>query len=64
MHHPQEAACLGDRVFVFSGSPGRITHELNIEMERPRDFNDPKVIQFATQLMDRLKQNNKDQANA
>jgi NitT/TauT family transport system ATP-binding protein len=63
-HEMQEAACLGDRVFVFSGSPGRITHEMAIEMPRPRDFNDPKVVEFATQLMERLKQNNKDQASA
>jgi len=55
-HEMQEAACLGDRVFVFSGSPGRITHELDIDLPRPRDYNDPRVIQYATQLMDRLKQ--------
>jgi NitT/TauT family transport system ATP-binding protein len=56
-HEMQEAACLGDRVFVFSGSPGRITHELRIPLPRPRDFNDPKVVEFATQLMANLKQN-------
>jgi len=59
-HEMQEAACLGDRVFVFSGSPGRITHELRIQLPRPRDFNDPKVMEFATQLMANLKQNNQD----
>jgi NitT/TauT family transport system ATP-binding protein len=63
-HEMQEAACLGDRVFVFSGSPGRITHELGIDLPRPRDFNDPKVVGFATQLMDRLKQNNQNPARA
>jgi NitT/TauT family transport system ATP-binding protein len=57
-HEMQEAACLGDRVFVFSGSPGQITHEVNIQLPRPREFNDPKVVEFAVQLMDRLKENN------
>lgn len=59
-HEMQEAACLGDRVFVFSGSPGRITHELRIDLPRPRDFNDPKVMEFATQLMANLQQNKRD----
>ena len=53
----QEAACLGDRIFVFSGSPGRVMHEVRIDLPRPRDFNDPKVMGFATELMEKLKQN-------
>jgi NitT/TauT family transport system ATP-binding protein len=56
-HEMQEAACLGDRVLVFSGSPGRVTHEMRIELPRPRDFNDPKVMGFAGELMEKLKQN-------
>ena len=59
-HHMQEAACLGDRIVVFSGSPGRVTHELKIDLPRPRDFNDPKVMEFATQLMANLKKNDED----
>jgi NitT/TauT family transport system ATP-binding protein len=57
-HEMQEAACLGDRIFVFSGSPGRLMHEVRIDLPRPRDFQDPKVISFATELMDKLKQTN------
>ena len=60
-HHMQEAACRGDRVVVFSGSPGRITHEVKIDLPRPRKFNDPRVIEFATQLMANLQQNSDDQ---
>jgi NitT/TauT family transport system ATP-binding protein len=56
-HHMQEAACLGDRIVVFSGSPGRVTHELKIDLPRPRDFNDARVIEFARQLMANLKHN-------
>jgi NitT/TauT family transport system ATP-binding protein len=60
-HHMQEAACLGDRILVFSGSPGRVTHELKIDLPRPRDFNDARVMEFATQLMANLKQDNEEQ---
>jgi len=56
-HEMQEAACLGDRILIFSGSPGRLMHEVRIDLPRPRDFNDPKVMGFATELMDKLKQN-------
>jgi NitT/TauT family transport system ATP-binding protein len=57
-HEMQEAACLGDRIFIFSGSPGRLMHEVRIDLPRPRDFNDPKVMSFAGELMEKLKQNN------
>ena len=56
-HEMQEAACLGGRIFVFSGSPGRLMHEVRIDLARPRDFNDPKVMSFASELMEKLKQN-------
>jgi NitT/TauT family transport system ATP-binding protein len=56
-HEMQEAACLGDRIVVFSGSPGRVTHELKIDLPRPRAFDDPNVMKFATELMASLKQN-------
>jgi NitT/TauT family transport system ATP-binding protein len=56
-HEMQEAACLGDRVLVFSGSPGRITHELNIPLPRPRDYHDPQVIDYAGRIMARLREN-------
>jgi len=62
-HEIQEAACLGDRVFIFSGSPGRITQELKINLPRPREFNDPKVVEFVHQIMAKLKENNRDQKN-
>jgi NitT/TauT family transport system ATP-binding protein len=56
-HEMQEAACLGDRIFVFSGGPGRLMHEVRIDLPRPRDFNDPNVMSFASELMEKLKQN-------
>lgn len=53
-HEMQEAACLGDRVLVFSGSPGSVTHELRIDLPRPRNYNDPQVQAHAQDLINRL----------
>jgi NitT/TauT family transport system ATP-binding protein len=36
-HDIEEAALLGDRVLVMTGRPGRISEELTIQLERPRD---------------------------
>jgi NitT/TauT family transport system ATP-binding protein len=61
-HEMQEAACLGDRILVFSGSPGRVMHEMRIDLPRPREFDDPNVVRFATELMVKLKQNTQEPA--
>jgi NitT/TauT family transport system ATP-binding protein len=53
-HDPREAVCLGDRVLVFSGRPGRIKADINIELPRPRDINDPVVAQCAATIMTQL----------
>lgn len=53
-HDPNEAACLGDRVFVFTGRPGKIKAEIRVDLPRPRDVTDPKVGEFATRIMAEL----------
>jgi len=49
-HDPREAACLGDRVIIFTGRPGRIRSEIKIELRRPRDVNDPQVADYARKI--------------
>lgn len=49
-HDPREAACLGDRVIVFTGRPGRIKAELRIALPRPRDINAPEVSEYAARI--------------
>ena len=56
-HEMQEAACLGDRVMVFSGSPGSVTYELRIDLPRPRNYTDLQVQEHAQDLISRLKAN-------
>lgn len=53
-HDPREAACLGDRVLVFSGRPGRIKADITVPLPRVRDINDPKVAEYATAVMSEL----------
>lgn len=54
-HNVREAACLADRVFVMSPSPGRLREEFRIDLPRPRDVNDPKVALVAQQITAALK---------
>ena len=53
-HDPREAACLGDRVLVFSGRPGKIKADISVDIPRVRDINDPKVAEYATKIMSEL----------
>jgi NitT/TauT family transport system ATP-binding protein len=53
-HDTREAACLGDRVIIFTGRPGRIKSELAVDLPRPRDPNDPKVAEYAQRIMAEL----------
>ena len=53
-HDAREAACLGDRVLVFSGRPGRVKADITISLPRPRDINDPVVAECATGIMAQL----------
>ncbi len=49
-HDPREAACLGDRVVVFTSRPGRIRAEIKVDLPRPRGINDPQVAHFAGKI--------------
>ncbi len=57
-HDAREAACLGDRVIIFTGRPGRIKNEVAIDLPRPRDVNDPKVAEYAGRITAELEDQN------
>ena len=54
-HNVREAACLGDRVFIFSPHPGRLCGEFTIALPRPRDINNPALAEYASEITDRLR---------
>ncbi len=54
-HNVREAACLGDRVLLFSPHPGRIQEEFVIELPRPRDINSIDLAGYASRIMRSLK---------
>lgn len=55
-HNVREAACLADRVVLFTPRPGRIAAEFKVDLPRPRDLNDVAVAQLASQIMHALKE--------
>jgi NitT/TauT family transport system ATP-binding protein len=54
-HNVREAACLGNRVILFSPHPGRIREEFKIDLERPRDINSVQLASYSTEIMRALK---------
>ena len=54
-HNVREAACLGDRVLLFSPHPGRIQEEFTVELPRPRDINSVDLAAHATRITKALK---------
>jgi len=55
-HNVREAACLGDRVVLFSPNPGRVREQFRIDLPRPRDINSQSLAAHATEITRALKQ--------
>jgi sulfonate transport system ATP-binding protein len=54
-HNVREAACLGDRVLLFSPHPGRIRQEFRINLPRARDINSVELAGYASRITRSLK---------
>jgi NitT/TauT family transport system ATP-binding protein len=54
-HNVREAACLGDRVMVFSQRPGRICEEFKVDLPRPREINNVQLTEVASGITRALK---------
>jgi len=54
-HNVREAACLGDRVLLFSPRPGRIQEEFKIDLPRPREINNVQLTEKAAIITRALK---------
>ena len=54
-HNAREAVRLGDRVLVFSSRPGRVAHEVEVKLPRPRSLDSPELAVVAGRITDRLR---------
>jgi len=54
-HNAREAVRLGDRVLVFASRPGRVAHEVKVDLPRPRNLDSPELAVIAGSITDRLK---------
>ncbi|MBP1154484.1 MULTISPECIES: ABC transporter ATP-binding protein [unclassified Paenibacillus] len=55
-HGVDEALVLADRILVFSRRPGRIILDETIDIEKPRDVNEPKLLDIKARLFKLLEQ--------
>lgn len=54
-HDVREAVRLGDRILVLTSRPGRVAHELTVDLPRPRNISSPEVAELAAAVTDRLR---------
>jgi NitT/TauT family transport system ATP-binding protein len=59
-HNVREAACLGDRVVLFSPHPGRVREQFPIDLPRPRDINSTNLATHASAITKALKAHQSD----
>ncbi|MGH3501063.1 MAG: ABC transporter ATP-binding protein [Nocardioidaceae bacterium] len=50
-HNLSEAVFLADRIVIFASNPGRIVHEMNVELPRPRDPLDEAFVRQEREAM-------------
>ena len=54
-HNAREAVRLGDRVLVFTSRPGRVAHEIKVDLRRPRHLDSPELAVIAGRITAHLK---------
>jgi NitT/TauT family transport system ATP-binding protein len=55
-HDVREALVLGDRVVVMAARPGRVLHDLDVRLERPRDPDDQQLVELSRWIRAELQQ--------
>lgn len=53
-HDVEEAIVLGDRVAILSSRPGRVVAELPIDLSRPRNRTDPRLVALRERALEAL----------
>jgi len=49
-HDVREALVLGDRVVVMAARPGRVLHDLDVKLPRPRDPDDEALVALSRRI--------------
>ena len=62
-HDISEAAYLSDRVITLSSRPGRVSGEVKISVQRPRDRRNPDLLHLEAKALSLLNENNGDYKN-
>ncbi len=50
-HDIDEAVIMADRALIMAGSPGKMTHDLKVDLPDPRDREDPEVQKIRAHVM-------------
>jgi ABC-type nitrate/sulfonate/bicarbonate transport system ATPase subunit len=50
-HDIDEAVVMADRALIMAGSPGKILHDVSIDLDDPRDRNDPEAQDMRENLL-------------
>ena len=62
-HNVREASRLGDRVLVLTSRPGKVAHEINVDIARPRRIDSPDVSSLSSEITARLREEVRRHAN-
>lgn len=62
-HNVREASRLGDRVLVLTSRPGRVAHEIEVGIRRPRRIDSPEVSSLSSEITARLREEVRRHAN-
>lgn len=54
-HNVREAVCLGDRVIVFSAHPGRMKASFDVDLPRPRNLEDHRLVDMVKLILAELR---------
>jgi ABC-type nitrate/sulfonate/bicarbonate transport system ATPase subunit len=49
-HNLQESLFLGDRVVLMASNPGRVSTEVKVDIPRPRELDDPRLLELTREL--------------
>ncbi|CAO5148679.1 Uncharacterized ABC transporter ATP-binding protein MJ0412 [Frankia sp. AiPs1] len=55
-HDVREAVRLGDRIVLLSSRPGRVAEVFDVDIDRPRRIDSPRVADLATRVTARLRE--------